>query len=1004
MARKFSIRTILLVLASLVLVPAIAQAQSVFTGTVKDTSGAVMPGVTVEAASPVLIEKVKSTITDENGLYRIVDLRPGSYSLTFTLPGFNTITRAGIELQSNFTATINVELSVGTLQESVTVSGASPVVDVQSNVRQQVMSREVLDAVPTAKTIQGLGQLVLGVTLNSPDVGGSRAMQQTYFAIRGTGGAQSVVLVDGLMTNGLMGDGAVMAYHNEAMSQEMVYQTAGGAAETLTGGITMNLVPKDGGNQFRGGGKWAKSPESWQGNNLTDDLKALGVTGVDRIKHFEEFNAELGGPIVKNKLWFFGAFRQAYYDKPIANTFQTDGSLPYPQAYARCAASPGSCEQGVSDEKMGNPVVRLTWQASERNKFAVYMDRALRLRGHAMGALTDPNTASVIWNTPTFATGSAKWTSTLSSKLLLETGFSFNRENYDNLYQPGIYAERGTPEWYRNVRKDDTSTGFLWNASGAQLGNYPDRFNVQAALSYVTGAHNVKIGVIDQFGDYRRYNNANADLYQTYQNGVPLRVTVLNTPLEVQENLDANFGLFAQDQWNMGKLTVNYGARFDYLKQRVVGQKAQIGRFANIAAYDDIVLPTWKTFSPRLSAVYNLSGDGKTAVRVGYNKFVTAQTTGFAQLYNPTALTTQQLAWTDVNGNDIADGERGCLGYPTVGCEINFAGLPSNFGVRSLAQFDPGLKRPYQMALNAGITHEVLTGLTLAFEYFRSDFKNITVRQNSLRTAASYDQVSIASPLDGSSIPVWLPKPGVASQVANVDSTSDDMQRTYNGVDLSFNARLRGGVRAFGGFNLERTINDVCVSAQSDPNRSLYCNQADSGIPWAKQLKATIVYPLPWQGISVSMALQSLNGYVIGNAAQAYGGFTAGTGFDRPNGLGTFYLVSPTTRYAANCQGACTPGGLVLPTMAASGLASISVPLAAPETEFTPRINQLDFSVSKSFEFGKFRLNPKLDLFNALNSDDYTAVASAQFGAATYRRPSTILQGRIVRLGADLRF
>ena len=326
----------MLVLASLVLVPAMARAQSVFTGTVKDTSGAVMPGVTVEAASPVLIEKVKSAITDENGQYRIVDLRPGTYTLTFTLPGFNTQTREGIELQSNFTATINVELSVGTLQESVTVSGASPVVDVQSNVKQQVLSREVLDAVPTAKTIQGLGQLVLGVTLNSPDVGGSRAMQQTYFAIRGTGGAQSVVLVDGLMTNGLMGDGAVQAYHNEAMSQEMVYQTAGGAAETMTGGITMNLVPKDGGNQFRGGFKWAKSPESWQGDNLTDDL--IG-DGRDRrrssIEHFEEFNIEQGGPIIKNKLWFFGAFRQAYYDKPIANTFQTDGSLPYPQAYAR---------------------------------------------------------------------------------------------------------------------------------------------------------------------------------------------------------------------------------------------------------------------------------------------------------------------------------------------------------------------------------------------------------------------------------------------------------------------------------------------------------------------------------------------------------------------------------------------------------------------------------------------------------------------------------------------
>ena len=124
----------------------------------------------------------------------------------------------------------------------------------------------------------------------------------------------------------------------------------------------------------------------------------------------------------------------------------------------------------------------------------------------------------------------------------------------------------------------------------------------------MTGAHNVKVGVMDQFGYYRRYNNANADLYQTYQNGAPLRVTVLNTPLEVQENLDANFGIYAQDSWNLGKLTLNYGARFDYLKQRIVGQPAMQGRFANVAAYDDIVLPTWKDFSPRVSAVYNLYG------------------------------------------------------------------------------------------------------------------------------------------------------------------------------------------------------------------------------------------------------------------------------------------------------------------------------------------------------------------------------------------------------------
>lgn len=1001
MAVRCLARAFLFVIASLVLVPAVARAQSVFTGTVKDTSGAVMPGVTVEAASPALIEGVRSAITDASGTYRIGDLRPGTYKLTYTLPGFNTVIRDGVELQGNFVATINIDLAVGTLQESVTVSGASPVVDVQSNAKQQVLTRDVLSAVPTAGTIQGLGQLVVGVTLNVPDVGGSRAMQQTYFAVRGQGGAQTVVLVDGMMTNGLMGDGAVQAYHNESMTQEAVYQTAGGNAETLTGGVNMNLIPKDGGNLFRGGAKAFKSPKQWQGDNLTDHLRSLGVSAVDKIDNFYEWNVEQGGPIIRNKLWFFAALRRAKYDRPIANTFYTPEGVSFPVGFQQCRTGAADCEQGISDEKMNNPVVRLTWQASERNKLAIYTDRAFRLRGHAMGANTDPRTASVVWNTPNFSTGSVKYTSTVSSKLLLELGASYNRERYDNLYQPGILAERGTAEWYQRVRRNDTSTGLLWGASGAQLGNYPDRYNVQGAVSYVSGAHTIKVGTAYQFGKYPRYNNANGDIYQTYNNGNPIQVTVLNTPLRVEETLDANFGVYAQDTWSMDKLTLNYGIRYDLNKQTIVGQAAQVGRFANVPAYGDIAFPTWTDFSPRVSAVYDLAGDGKTAIRVGFNKFVTAQTTGFAQLYNPTALTTATLPWTDVNRDDIAQGERGCV-YLTAGCEINFTNLPTNFGIRSLSQFDPDIKRPYSLAMNFGITRELFAGFSLAAEYYRIDFKNITMRTNSLLTAASYNQFNVVSPLDGTVIPAYVIKPEFRGQVANIDSTSDKMTRHYNGVDLNFNARMARGVRAFGGFNLERSINNVCAAAVSDPNRSLYCDQSQSGIPWQKQFKATVVYPLPFWGVSVSGSWQSLNGYLAGTAAQAYGGFTAGTGFDRPNGQATYWQLTSTTRYAANCTGPCTPGALVLPELAASGVANIQVPLVAPETEFTPRLNQVDFSVSKRFNLGAFNMTPKMDLFNALNSDDYSSVSTVQYGAATYMQPSVIMQGRIIRIGVDM--
>ena len=174
------------------------------------------------------------------------------------------------------------------------------------------------------------------MTFDQPDVGGSRAMQQTYFFVRGTGSAQTVVMVDGLMTNGLMGDGAVNAYHNEAMTQEAVYMTSGGNAETMTAGVNLNLVPKDGGNRFTGGFKYAKSPSSWQGDNLTDELKSYDVRSVDRVSNFQEMNAELGGPILKDKLWFFGAYRRAYYDKFVPNTYDLPAGVAPPVGFAAC--------------------------------------------------------------------------------------------------------------------------------------------------------------------------------------------------------------------------------------------------------------------------------------------------------------------------------------------------------------------------------------------------------------------------------------------------------------------------------------------------------------------------------------------------------------------------------------------------------------------------------------------------------------------------------------------
>src|SRR4249919_823190 len=300
---------VFMALAGICLLPGTVLAQSAFTGVVKDDTGAVLPGVTVEASSPALIEKSKATVTDGSGAYRLVDLRPGVYTVTFSLEGFSTTKREGIELSSDFTMTMNSEMKIGALEETLTVSGAAPVVDVQSTTKSQVLSRDVLDAVPTGRTIQGMGQLITGISLNQPDIGGSKAMQQTYMSAHGAGSSQTSVLVDGLLVNGIDVDGAVQNYFNSSMSQEMVYTTSGASADVAGGGVRLNMIPRDGGNQLNGSLFLGYQDKSFQSDNLTDDLRARGLRTADGIGKLYNIEGAFGGPIKKDSVWIFGSVR-----------------------------------------------------------------------------------------------------------------------------------------------------------------------------------------------------------------------------------------------------------------------------------------------------------------------------------------------------------------------------------------------------------------------------------------------------------------------------------------------------------------------------------------------------------------------------------------------------------------------------------------------------------------------------------------------------------------------
>jgi hypothetical protein len=1033
MTRSRIVLSVLGTLVGLAVLPEAAHAQSAFAGVVRDASGAVLPGAAVEASSPALIEKTRSVVTDSQGSYKIVDLRPGVYTVTFTLNGFSTVKREGLELPSDFTMTVNADLRIGALAETITVTGESPVVDVQTNTRAAVLSRNTLDAVPNAHTLQSVGQLVVGVTLTAPDVGGSQAMQQTYFSVHGAGAAQTAVLMDGMIINGLQGDGAIQSYLNDAASQEMVYQTGGGAADSTSGGVKINLVPKEGGNSLHGSitGLFERSGAfPGQSDNLSASLSAAGVRTLDKIGLYRDIDATQGGPIVKDKLWFFASGRLFTVDKPISNTFH----VPVGQTYANCVNGVVSCAQGVDNQEINSVLGRATWQVSPRNKFSMYADKLWKSRSSAMNPGDDPDTASVVWTSPLYLTDTAKWTSTVSNKLLVEGGFSSNIERYENLDQPGIAQPWGTAAWLAGAPYRDAALGTTSHAASIATGGgiyqkSPDRYNLQGSASYVSGSHNIKVGLQDSWGPDGNTLAQNADLVQNYLNGVPSTVILeatANPKTYWTDRLNANLGIYAQDQWTFKRMTVNYALRWEYVNEQVDGEPQQVGRFATIPAFGNIQMPIWKSWSPRASAVYDLTGDGKTAVRFGFNRFQSAATTTFASLYDPAnALNVFAIApWIDKNGDNIAEGTPGCNFQTDPNCEINFATVPKNFGTVSLSTPAPNVTRPYADAYNLGATREVLPGVSLSFDWYRTYGKNLLERNNILRpgtfnadgtvTNPSYRPVTIFSPIDGHAITMYDTVSVAAQQaVQNVDSNDPNLYQRYDAFEVNFSARLPKGGRIFGGTATDRTIANTCSAAATNPDLLPYCDQSQSGIPFRTQLKLVATYEVPW-GIRVSGALQALPGYILGTPALQAGGAGA-PNLTTVSGLGSAITVTPTTRYTV-CPGnsaaaGCVVGALIVPGMKS---ASLSVPLIAPGLENTPRITQLDLAVSRSITVGRIRFEPKLDVFNVLNSSDYFTVRSTTFsptavagvsalgpgGTPTaYLAPSSILQGRLARIG-----
>jgi hypothetical protein len=775
------------------------------------------------------------------------------------------------------------------------------------------------------------------------DVGGSTAMQQGTVLSAGSVGGDMAMLVDGMNISSSLNTGSVPAtYHNDGAYQEYVYQVSGANAEFSSGGVTINMIPKEGGNSLRLDGVAIFSNGNFQTQNVSDEQRAQGLTTPAMLDKTWDYNFSGGFPIVRDRLWWFTSARFWGYNNFAPNALDASGN------------------QIVDDNDVRAWTNRATAQLNSKNKVTAMYDHLPKYRGHRDIELgTVAPEATVVQDTPKAFNAQAKWTSTATSKLLLEAGFSEQYYDYTLEYRPEVRGPDENPP-YGDISHFDTITGRRTVAAMRDFRDIFPFYNLYGASSYITGSHSFRFGVQWGRGWIKSFRTANGDMVQRYNNGAPFQVQRWNFPINpAQSDLDLLMGVFLQDSWTLKRVTLNPGIRFEVIQGSVPAQTAPAGRFVPARSFEAIDdLPNWSNWAPRLGVAYDMFGDGRTAIKGSVGKYMQQEATGFAARYNPLAEGSDIVTWNDLNRNDIAEDNE--LGRPN----------NANLGVRRNRNPDPDMKRPYQLLYNVGVTHQLASRLSVSANYFRRDYKNMMNTVNLAVPLSAYTLVNIPDPRgNGETLPIYNLQPAYLGLVNELDTTSANNWRHYNGIDFTVNARGDNGLSVAGGLSLGRSISNLCDVA--DPNQLRFCDQSQYEVPLRKTVKFTWAYPLPYD-IRFSGVFQTADGFATGTPPAPL------LGNQNPDNhlrLDTYQVTRA-----------------VVPTLTQ---ANVSVFLDEPGTTVMPRVTQLDLAFSKVVSIGRVRLTPQVDVFNTLNSNAELTLVTVY--GPRLASPNTILPGRLVR-------
>jgi hypothetical protein len=1030
-------------LSCLLVIPSVAFAQGAIAGQVKDASGAVLPGVTVEASSPVLIEKTRTVVSDGSGNYRIEDLRPGTYSVTFTLTGFSTVKRDELLVSGSAVITADATLRVGAVTETITVTGESPIVDTSNTRKQVVLDHDAVQNLPSSRQYYTLARMAAGTVGGGADVGGSAGIADVGQSItaHGSKAVDQRVMLNGVSIMTLQAGGNIGGQQPDVGSaSEIAIDTSSLSAEGPTGGVRINFIPKDGGNTFGNSTFFTFANESMQGTNYTDDLRARGLATPTKIHNNWDLNESVGGPIKKDKAWFWfstrfnrgnafaGVFENRNAFNPNAWTYVPDESAP--------AENHGEVQQNN---------LRITWQAAPKIKvaFEQKVDTFCNCPYQA-GAIGGTNgtvpftqaapEAARDRRFPRLRQEHVEFTSPVTSKLLLEFVGMHLFERWGNMdlrstEDGGSLDDSQAAAIGQMISVADQANGRVYRSyastgAGGLNNTIVPNYTYRVAASYVTGTHTFKTGWNDTFGYQETYNYAYQPISYTFNNGTPTFVTQYAQPYTARSEENHDLGIFAQDVWKLNRATLTGAIRYDWFKTSFPEQT--IGPGPALVGLQDrnITFPAqdntnWKDITYRSGVVFDLFGDGKSAVKVAANKYLLGQTLnslGGATTNPLNALRTfTTRSWTDSNSNFVVDcnlANRAAQNL-TAGGGDNCGQLANlDFGTTFPgATFDPDLMtgwghRASNWEFSAGIQQQLHPRIALEVGYYRRIWQNFPVVDNVLVSASDFQPFTMTVPTDarlpdggGYSLNYYNVIPTQFGRTQNNYTLSDKFGKEYehwSGFDISVNGRLANGLRFQAGTGTGRTVADNCeIIAQLPEMLSWGATNAAAVAatgtqpqlakefchldePWMTAFKGLVFYTIPKADVQVAATFRSVPGVTNTNGA--------GAGGVQPSGLAANFVATNAYLGANSNLGRALSGNA----------ANTQLQIVNPNTLYLDRDQQLDFRVGKVFRFSGTRTTVNLDIYNALNRST-VLTANQTFGAA-WLAPTAITNPRLFKV------